>query len=255
MALTAKSQFLYGYQVNSANSAIDFRTVSGGPVLQATLRYGYYSLTTLLVEVARAMSAVDPVNRFLVTADRTIMAGAQNRVTIATNSSVYLDLLFASGPRALTSCATLLGFANTDQTGAITYTGTQTTGLSFRPTLIGYSYLGPEYQQKQFGSVNVSASGVKEAIVFQTQRFVRVTFKYEPASAILANWTPFMQWATKQRLFEFVPEVTNPSVFYDVTIEKTTADGKGLAYTFNEMLPDFPNLYDIGSIMMRINEV
>jgi len=255
MALSSRSVFRYGYEINQYNSSLDFRSVMGGPILQATLNTGYYSLASLLREVARAMNAVDPANTYAAGADRTYSGGLETRVTITASTSGYLDLLFGSGPRSTSSCGPLLGFALVDRTGALHYVSQGSSGISFSPSLTGYNYLDPEFQQKQFGAVNVSSSGQKEAVVFQTQRFINVQFKYEPKTYAKFYWTPFMQWATKQRLFEFTPETTNPSTFYEVTLERTPADGKGLAYAFKEMLPDFPNYYDIGNIQMRINEV
>jgi hypothetical protein len=165
------------------------------------------------------------------------------------------EILFFTGTRAASNCATILGFNPVDQTGNTLYTGSMTSGTVLVPSLVGYNYLRPEFNQKQFGNVNISASGVKEAIVFQTQRFTQVQFKYEPEAKVLAEWAPFAQWYTKQRLFEFVPNIGDPNTFYEVTMEKTQGDGKGLAYHFSEMLPEFPNHYDIGMFVMRLNEV
>ena len=61
MALTGRSLFLYGFAVTEFNSSIDFRSASLGPVLQATLQVGYYSLSSLADEIVRAMTEVDPV--------------------------------------------------------------------------------------------------------------------------------------------------------------------------------------------------
>lgn len=255
MALSAKSLFLYNYQITAFNSSIDFRTVSMGPILQATLRLGFYSLSSLSREISRALTAADPSNEFVVTADRNILAGLENRVTIECTSSPYLDLLFLTGPRAASSVCSLIGFLQLDKTGSTSYTGSFTSGTIMIPTLVGYNYLADQFHQKQFGTVNVSASGIKEAIVFQTQRFIHVKFKYEPKAKVLSDWFPFMQWASRQRLFEFTPEITDPNTFYEVTVETTSADGKGLAFKFSEMLPEFPNHYDCGELMMRVNEV
>ena len=57
----------------------------------------------------------------------------------------------------------------------------------------------------------------------------------------------------QQKSLEFTPEISDPNVFYEGTLEQSTADGKGLAFTAKEMLPDFPNLYDIGLMKFRVN--
>lgn len=251
MALTAKSSFLYGYEVTTNNRSLDFKADAGDVTPRAaTLNLGYYSLTSLAVEVVRALQELDSVNTYSVTINRNVMGGTENRITIA-STGIYFQMLFATGPRAASSCASLLGFLPVDKTGATSYTGTLSTGVQFTTTLPGYSYLSPDYFQKVFGSVNVSASGNKEAVVFNIQKFIQVEFKYEKAAQIEANWIPFMQWAIQQKPFEFVPEISAPTVFYEVTLEKTSDDGKGLAYKFQEMLPDFPNVYKTGQIVMR----
>jgi len=253
MALKAKSLFLYNYQITPLNASIDFRNVAAGPVIQATLNLGYYSLTSLLNEIVRAMQFVDSAYTYTATADRTFASGTQNRVTISTNGT-HLELLFGSGPRSASSVATLIGFNPTDQTGATTYTGTSTSGTIMIPNMVGYNYLGPEMMHKVFGARNVSASGVKESIVFSIQQFITIQFKYEPYANIISNWLPFSDWAIQQRLFDFTPDITNPTTFYEVTLDKTGADGNGMAQNYKEMLPDFPNLYDVGTLTMRINE-
>ena len=250
MALQSKSLILYGLQVTANNRSVDFKTVSGGSEKQATLNLGYYSLSDLMAEIARAMNEADPSNTFTLTANRTLSGGTQNRVTITSTSS-YLSLLFLTGTRNASSCRSLIGFNNIDYTGLTSYTGNSSAGTPLVPDLVGYNYLGPEFMRKVFGAVNISADGSKEAIVFQIQRFLQVQFKFEKQQKIIDEWTPFFTWAIQQRPFEFTPEITSPGTFYDVTLETTGDDGKGLGYAFKEMLPQYPFHYDTGIIKMR----
>jgi len=254
MALTSNSLFLYNFQITQYNSSLDFRAVSGGPILQATLNFGFYSLSSLMTEVVRAMAEVDPAHLYTVTADRTILGGTQNRVTIQT-SYTYLDLLFATGPRASTSCATILGYTATDKTGATSYTGSSSAGTTLQPDFPGYNYQPPMTLKKIFGAVNVSASGVKEAVVFKVQRFIEVQFKYEPLVKSVGEWDNFFTWAIQQREFDFTPEIASPSVFYNVTLEKTSTDPKGLGFVMKEMIAQgFPFYFDTGLLTFRIKE-
>lgn len=202
-------------------------------------------------EIVRALEAADTVNTYTVTADRTVSSGLQNRVTITT-SGTYLSLLFGTGPRAASTVAPLIGFTSADHTGATTYTGTSTCGTALVPAYVGYNYLSPDFYQKINGNVNVSASGVKEAVVFQIMKFLQVQFKYEAAADVVTSWEPFFQWAIQQRSFEITPEVTSPSVFYEVTLEKTSDDSKGLGFKMAEMLPNFPFNYDTGLMVFRL---
>lgn len=251
MALKNKSLLLYNYQITSSNNAIDFVGAAAGPTLMATIPLGFYSLTSLLTAIASAMGAVDTAHTYTVTADRTISSGTQNRVTILT-SGTHLDLLFVTGPRSASTIAALIGFSG-DQTGATTYTGTLTTGTALIPALTGYNWTPPTLYQQIQGSVNISASGTKEAIVYQIQQFMKVQFKYETEANAITNWNPFWQWAIQQRSFDFTPDYTlAPGTFYEVTVEKTPQDSKGIGFLMAEMLPSFPFLYDTGLFEMRV---
>lgn len=254
MALRSKSLFLYGYQVTRFNSSLDFKVVSGGPVLQATIRLGYYSLSSLLNEIVRAMQVADPDHIYVATADRTLAGGLQNRVTISTDDGTYLDLMFLTGPRVSSSIAQLIGFNPVDRTGALTYTGNFSSGTGLVTTEIGYNFLAPHSHKKVFGSVNVASSGKKESIVFNIQQFVEVQFKYEPEAKLISEWTPFMEWSIQQKLFDFTPNLSIPNTFYEVTFEKTGEDGKGLGFKMSEMLPNYPDFYETGMLQFRINQ-
>lgn len=250
MALRSQSLFLYGLQVTANNRSIDFKTSLLGSEKQATLRLGYYSLTGLMDEVVRALTEADPVNTYSMTANRTFAGGTENRTTISTSGS-YLDLLFLSGTRNATSCDSLIGFNHADYTGSTSYIGSFSCGTVLIPDLVGYNYLGPEFERKVFGSVNIAANGAKESIVFQVQRFFEVEFKYEQQDKIISEWMPFMNWSIQQRPLEFTPEITTPGTFYDCTLESTSDDGKALGYKFKEMLPQFPFHYQTGLLKFR----
>lgn len=250
MALKAQSLIVYSLEVTTLNSSIDFKNVSGGSEIQASLNIGYYSVSGLANEISRALNAADPGNIYSASVSRNIMGGTQNRITIATNGA-FLSLLFASGSRSATTVASLAGFNVSDYTGATSYTNSQTCGVSILPSFIGYQYSDDIRSSKVFGSVNVSASGLKESVVFNIQKFIYVRFKYEFASNLL-SWQSFWYWAIQQRPFDFTPEITNPDTVYQVTLDRTDFDGKGLGFQMNEMLPEFPDRYDTGLIVMRV---
>jgi hypothetical protein len=251
MALTAKSLFLYGFTVDASNCNLDFRVVALETPRQAVLKFGYYSLTGLLTEIVRAMTEKAPTFVFTATANRTFNNNTENRVTIATTGS-HLELLFASGPNNASDLHALIGFADTDQTGFTTYTGSLTTGTAvvndFRT---GFNFIGPDSMQKVFGSVNISANGDKEAIVFQLQEFFQVQFKYEPQSRLATDWKPLWRWLIQQRMVEFTPEITSPGIFYEATLETSSYESKGLGFQMKEMLPNFPQLWDTGLMIFR----
>ncbi len=253
MALKAQSLFLYDFEVTENNRSIDFVRQSGGPEIQATLTLGFYSLSSLATEIVRAMQEVDTLNSYTVSVDRTLVSGTENRVTIATDG-IFLSLLFGTGTRVASSVALLIGFAASDRTGATSYLGIATSGTPLIPDQIGYSYLPPTLYRKINGSVNISTSGLKEAVVFQIQKFWQVNFKYEPEAKVITEWTDLMTWMIQQRRMEFTPEITSPTVFFEGTLERTTGDGKALGYIMREMLPQFPFFYETGIMLFRQSE-
>lgn len=252
MALTDKSLFLYGYQISEFNASLDFRIAPGGPVVLATLKRGFYSLTGLMIEISRAMRAADPFRIYEITADRTVAGGLEHRVRIETDGT-HLELLFGSGPRVASSVGPLLGFSAADRTGALFYDATTTSGTAFVTDRPGYNYLSPELHQGQQGVTNISANGTKEAVVFAPMLFFQVQFKYITRVSAIADWSPLMRWMTLQRSFEFTPEVSSPELYYDATLESTPEDAKGMRFKLNEMLPAFPNLHDTGLMKFRLN--
>lgn len=252
MALRTKSLFLYGFNITESNNALDFQMSSGGPVRLATLRLGTYNLSLLGKEIVRAMKEADPSHNYDVGIDRTYGGGTENRVIISTDHT-FMRLLFGTGPRTATSVNPYIGFQSVNYIGATTYTGFSSAGTRLITSKPGYNYLSPDYDQKLFGSVNVSASGVKEAIVYSVQVFWQVQFKHITETEWLAKWQPLLTWMIQQRPIEFTPEISSPDVLFGGTLESTSADGKGLAFKGMEMLPDFPFLYDTG--LMRFRQI
>jgi len=254
MALKSKSLFLFSYKITATNRSLDFRAVSFGAILLAQLRIGEYSLTDLLAEIKRAMEAVDPLRIYTPTADRTVNGGTENRISIATNGA-YLDLLFATGPRVGSSVAPIIGFAAVDRVGGVSYQGTLSTGISLIPEEWGFNYLGPRNMKDVIGVVSESANGRKETMVWGIKEFSQVEFKREPEAKTFFEWEPFWIWAINQHPFEFTPEISSPNYFFNVTLETTSASGKGMGYKMTEMLPDFPFQYQTGLMKMRLKVV
>lgn len=250
MALRERSSFLYGFEVTEFNQSLDFRALPAGPELKATIPLGFYSLSSLMVQIKASMQAVDPARTYTVTADRTYNNGTENRITISTNG-VLLELLFGTGSRAASSVRSLIGFPAVDQTAALTYTGTSTAGTLLVTELPVYTYIPTTMNKRVTGAVSISASGEKEAIVFNIQEFLELTIKYEPEAKVIVEWEPFVEWMIQQKAFEFCPEVSSPNTVIECTLESSSADGKGLAFRWSEMLPQFPFYYQSGNLRFR----
>lgn len=232
MALKNPSLFLYNFQITASNCYISFGTSvleTGVNARLAQIPIGYYSLTSLMTAIAAALTSADPLHTYSLTANRSIAGGLQNRVTIAT-SGTYLSIYFGTGN--ISNPASLIGFASSDLTGALSYTGTSTCGTVLVPEQLGYSYLDPNSMKKNFGALNVASSGKKESIVFALQQFVQVQFKQISATNLPA-WSTLRDWMIQQREFEFTPDITAPNTFYSVTLDDPN---QGLQCDLTEML-------------------
>lgn len=249
MALRSPSLFLYGFQITPNNAYISFGTSIGEDPPNsrtAQLNVGYYSLSGLGIEIVRAFTAADPLNKYAFSVDRTVMGGLQNRVTLSTTNT-YLSIFFSTGNPS--NPASLIGFNQSDYTGATSYLGSSTCGTVLVPTQLGYNYLPPEVMRKNFGVVNVSTSGQKEAVVYNLQRFFQVLFKYISENDLASQWTPLVDWMIQQRELEFTPQISSPNLFYSATLE---GPGGGLEINFQEMLPDFPFEYQTPLMKFRV---
>lgn len=252
MALRSRSLFLYGFEVSAEKRYIDF-IPSGGSELTAELTDGFYTLSGLLSEAERAMEAVDINNEYGWEADRSYEDGTRNRVSFATSGGPC-DLLFGSGTNASSSIASLIGFNASDYTGLTEYTGSESAGTPLVSEREGYSYSGPDLFRKVFGSLSVSSSGVKEALTYSIQKFLEVTFKYEPEEKAISEWSPLFTYIIQQRPYEFTPEIDSPDIFYGVTLEATETDSLGMGMNMKEMLPEFPFFNSTGNLKMRVQE-
>ena len=254
MALKAKSLFLYGLEVTKNNRYIDFRVVPAEPIRTAVLPLGFYSLTSLTQAVVSALKGAAPAETFTCTANRTFNGGLENRVSMTAVTAAFFEVYFNTGANAATSARTLLGYSATDLTGALSYQGSSSAGVALSPSWWGKNFKPPEFYRKNFGTVNVSASGQKESIVFAIQRFIGVEFEHEPNSSAFAAWPPLINWLIQQRPFDFTPEIDQPTVVYQVTLESSPEDGKGLALQLKEMLPSKPFQWTTGPLVFRLIE-
>lgn len=248
MALTTKSAFFYGLEVTALNYALDFQV--GATVYAATLRRGNYTATTLAAEIARAMSEADITHTYSATYGRNVLFGSIVSQFAITGSSAF-RFLFASGTRTAVNCAALLGWTVIDTAVSTNQLSNASFGETLEPDLIGYSYQPITSMRKIVGSLNVSASGIKESIIYSNQQFFQVEFKYEPEATALVYWADFFDYATRQNLIEFAEDKSVPAVTIDCTLESTEFDGKGMGYLMKEMLPDFPFFYRTGIMRFR----
>lgn len=251
MALRNPSLFTYGYQVTSSNQYVPFVDSSGSQYV-ATIPLGYYSAQSLANQITLGMNDMSPCDVYQTNLDWTYNSNTENRFKLISNGTSF-RLPFLTGLNASDSIAALIGFDASDYTGLTTYTGPNDTGLKVFTELTAYNYLPPTMYKTETAVQTISIRGDKETIVWSSQEFVQAEFKYEPEAKVITTWQPFMDWASKGRPFDFTPDyVTDPSVVYSVTFEKTSGASNGLGYKFQELLPSFPFLYTTGQLVMRV---
>lgn len=252
MALRKQSAFFYNFEINNTNFNIPFKVSLVGGLKNGVIPFGFYTLDQLATAIGVAMKQVDPPNTYTVTITRTSVGLVMsNRITIAT-SGIFLSLLFNTGATAATSIRTITSYGAVDYTGATSYMNAATSGTYLVTDWFGNNYTPPQTFLRNIGNVNVSTNGAKEGIKWSIQGFISVEYKYESEAKVLVNWRPLIFWFIEQKPFEFIPEVNLPTVFFNVTLEKSPEDGKGLAWSMKEMVPQFPFLYTTGNFTMRL---
>lgn len=256
MAQNDRALFLFGFDITKANQFINFQIVNAGPVLTAVLNVANYTATELMAELQRAMQVADPAHTYVWSIDRSVANGESNRVTVLSNGT-YLKILFGTGVSAGNTPAGLLGFVSADLTGALTYSGTSQAGIILRPEFPTYDYLGPDEWAINDGVKNISAAGLKETLVFAQVYFAQGRWQYITNfgnRTQKTEWETFLKYATKQLKFEFTPSIyEDPTKFYQVTLEKSPADGNGMGYKLNQMLSqNLYRFYDTGILEFRL---
>lgn len=239
------SSLNYGIEVTPNNSSIDFKISGGGSQLNASLRVGLYSLSSLKTEIQRAMRAADPTNTYTVTINRSVSGGTQNRLTIAT-SGAFLSILFVTGTRSGSSAGTLLGYS-ADQTGSTSYVATASCGSILLPSYPPQDFqpLGSIYDSKR--SVNDSTSGRVETVSFTSFRNFTFRFKWiEEDSAEYSGFQNLILWMLRGGPVEFVSDITN-----DTTLAVGIPLNLRTPVELNRMVPGFYDYFETPTFTFR----
>ncbi len=105
--------------VDATNNKIDFKESGGGAELHSTITSGTYTATSLAAEIKTQLE-VSGAETYTVSWSQT-----SGLWTIA-SSGAYLSILNNTGVnQAVSILKVILGFPNTDKTGALTYTGSE----------------------------------------------------------------------------------------------------------------------------------
>lgn len=256
MSVKDKALFLYGFNIDNNNKYINFQNISAGPEITGVMTIGNYTATGFAAEIKRAMEAADTVYKYSVTIDRTINSGASNLLRVSCITGTYLSLLFGTGTNNANSPIVLMGFNHSDYTGSLSYSGYTNCGTILVPDFPTWNYLGVDSFVTNDGVKNISASGIKETLVFAQMYFFQGQWKYITnfsGSTQLTQWQNFLKYATRQLKLEFTPSIyEDPTVFYQCTLESTPSDSNGMGYMLKQQLGEgLYRFYDTGVMKFR----
>ena len=249
--LNTYSKWYFGHTIDSSNNILSFNDGSGDKT--ATLKLGDYTLTEFVTEIARSMNAASSVT-FSASVNR-----STRLITISAGSS--FELSTASGSAA--NPFGLMGFSGADKTGANTYTGSTASGSEFKPQMKLKGFIDFNDNQKSaYSSVAKSANGTTETVSFGDENMMVCDIIYQTnnnttGSVIenqangLDNLRTFMQYVTKKRKVEFIPNRDAPNTFTKCILESTQASGDGTGFRLNEYLGTLPGFFSSGTLTWR----
>jgi hypothetical protein len=235
MAITTYSGFTYGHEINSDNDFINFD--EGVGEISTQIEIGSYTLESFLSAILVALNE-NGTQEYDGSIDR-----ETRRITIF--SVANFDLLVTTGAQAAISAFGIMGFT-TDRSGANTYEGDLPSGSFFEPQFLLQSFVDFKDNTKTSqASVNESANGVVEVVSFGKNNFMEcnITLATDivPQGVIkdningVSDLRSFMSYAINKNPIEFVPDITNPSIFEDCLLESTKLDTKGTGFKLYEL--------------------
>lgn len=254
MSISTRSAFIYGHTITEGNNEFINFMEDGVTELSTTIDIGSYTISQFINKVAQALNDIGD-NTYTVSLDR-----ATRLITISADAN--FDLLVTNGTQVSISAFSLMGFT-TDRTGALTYTADIPSGSIYYPQYNLMGYVAFEDMEESVQSkVNESSSGEIEVISYGTRNFSEFNIKYATdiinQGAITDNPTGvsdlriFMQYITKKRPFEFLPDKDIPDTFDSAILESTTKSKDGTGFMLRELYSQkLANYFETGKLTLR----
>lgn len=256
MSLSTHSAFYYGFDVDSSNNKLDFD--EGGGELTATITSGSYTLT----EYAAALeTALNVAGGFTYTVT---VARATRKLTIATSDGNF-SLLAQTGSSIGVGAWTMMGFAATDLSGAMTYTSDGNAGSAYTTQFILQDYISSNnWKGAANATVNRTASGRVEVIQFGSEQFMQCEFKFinditQPNGPIrnrasgVADFRTFMEQLITKAPIEFMADEDTPGTYEKMILESTPDSKDGVSFKLKERYDiGLPGYYDSGVLKFRV---
>lgn len=254
-ALNTYSKFYYGWRITQSNKFIDF---NDGTIKVAELKVGSYTSAQLALEIKKKLDALSTID----------FSVSFNRITrkFTITGTTNFSLLFGTGVHSAQSASSVLGYNQTDLTGANVYLAPNVSGYEYKTQFILQSYKSPETNRKAIdASVNKSSNGDLEVIKFGNERFMECDFKFitdiaqHPDSIVRTNYNgvndfiQLIEWCTEKYPVEFMKDENNTDDFQSFILESTASDSKGLDYdlieTYDRGLPFY---YETGKLKFKL---
>lgn len=254
MTIFNKSVFYYGIKIESGNFNLDFS--EGAGELTAFLRLGFYTLTSLAIEVARALSEAGgqdyevTVNR----SDRTYTISADSNFSILTGSGSHQGIMAWD----------ITGFEGPDKTGTNSYLGSLSVGKEFLPTAPLQSFTPPEhYKDISDAVINDNGSEVEVFTVGGEKRFAEFSIglitNNEVNNSLMTNnqnavseILDFLDYITDRGPYELMRDVDDRDTFEQFLLESTISNRKGVGFKLIEMLSKkMVGYYETGILKSR----
>jgi hypothetical protein len=257
--IKTQSQFWYGWEITVNNQYVDFQYASDLTPRLAVIPIGKYSSDELCIQLQTQIANLGGPAIIFVTFDR-----IQKKFILT--CSVGFTLLCNSGAHSSVGGAwAVLGFStSSDRSGSLTYTADSSSLLQWRPQFMlqGLTTPGqlrglrdPVYAESSSGVGELSHFGEIQYIEFEAMWITDIMGQkvIENDCYGVENANAFMQWITKKANFEFMPDRNNPAVYYQLKLETTPEDSKGLGY---RLIEDYdkgrPNYFRTGKLRSRI---
>jgi hypothetical protein len=256
MAISTFSKFYYLDQVTLSSNKLNFS--EGGPELTSTIDLGIYSPTDLAAEIAAQMTA-DGGQTYSVVFNRSSR-------TFTISAAGTFELLVSTGTQASSSIYSVIGFTGADRTGGITYTGS-VAGSQYITQFPPQDYIAPGFRViKSDASVNTSADGTVEVVSFSDVQFIKFNLLFITDITMdgkvirnnpngVQDAIDFLTFAIKRGQIEFMPNKDDENTFFEIVLEKTSADSNGVGFELREETSkNLPGIYQTGSLEFRIVE-
>jgi len=237
MTLKTKSAFIYGHTFDDTNQYLDF-SEDGITELTAIIEDGSYSISEVADIVAQALNDVGD-NTYTVTLDR-----VTRKFTISADGN--FDLYVTTGSNVATSAYALLGFL-IDKSGSNSYESDGASGSIYRPQAKLYNYVDfNDIEEAANAVVNISTDGSEvETVSFGQVNFMECNIRYvtditgqgylDDNPNAVSELRIFMQYITKKRPIEFIPDRDDLEVYTKCFLERTQKSSQGTAFELKEL--------------------